>query len=381
MRLTCVTLVLAIALSSAADWPHFRGPARDGISGESSRYDDGAWPPGAPAWTASVGEGGSSPIVAAGRVYTFGRRDGQDRLECRALATGELLWSQGEAAPKYGRFHAGDEAHYSGPSATPEFDPGTGLIYTLGLDGDLNCRDTARDGEHVWGLNLYEQFGAGRRPDVGGGARDYGYTCAPLVLGDALIVEAGSPHGALIALDKRTGRRLWASQCTDPAGHTATMVPPAVGGVPCVAVLTLRGLLVARVDPGHEGETLAQFPWETHFANSIASPVVHGDSILLTSGYSQSRTVRVRITSGGAEQLWEAKGLFSKVCTPIVHDGRVYFAWQKLRCLDWQTGEKLWEGGRFGDDASLILTADERLIVFGARTLALCQTASRSPEA
>jgi outer membrane protein assembly factor BamB len=153
-----------------------------------------------------------------------------------------------------------------------------------------------------------------------------------------------------------------------------------VQGIPCVAVLTLRGLLVVRLDPAHLGETLARFPWETHFANSIAAPAVDGDSVILTSGYSQSRTARVRMTASGAELVWEAKGVFSKVCTPIVADGRVYFAWHKLRCLDWETGAQLWAGGRFGDDASMILTADRRLVVFGGGSLALCATDAASSD-
>lgn len=374
MRLSIALIVLLVLPCAADDWPHFRGPTRDGVSAESSHYDDGAWPPGDPAWTAEVGEGGSSPIVAGGQVYTLGWRDGSDRVECRDLTTGELIWAQTYQAPVHGRYHAGDENHYSGPSATPEFDAETGLLYTLGIDGDLHCRDTADEGAPVWGLNLYDDFGAGQRPDVGGGVRDYGYTCAPLVLGDTLIIEAGSPQGTLIALNKRTGARLWASQCKDPAGHTASMVPMTVEGVPCVAVLTLRGLLVVRVDAGHEGETFAQFPWETSFANSIASPAVSGDSVVLTSGYSQSRTARVRVTSGSADLVWEKRGVFSKICTPVIHGGRVYFAWQKLRCLDWESGELLWEGGRFADDASMILTSDQRLIVYGGKTLALCGT-------
>lgn len=374
MRLT-IALILATALAcSAADWPHWRGPARDGTTTESSRFSEGAWPPGDPVWTAQVGDGGSSPIVAEGRVYTIGWRDGAECVECRDLPSGEVLWSRSYEAPRYARYHVGDEGQYSGPSATPEYDPETGLLFTLGIDGDLTCWDAARDGERVWGLNLYDDFGAKQRPDVGGGLRDYGYTCAPMVVGDAVLVEAGSPQGSIIALHRRTGERLWASKATEEAGHTGGMARMTVEGVPCVAVLTLRGLLVVRVDAGHEGETLARFPWETSFANTIAAPAVFGDSVIITSGYSQSRTARVRVTPDGADLVWETRNVFSKVCTPVIHGGRVYFAWHKLRALDWETGKVLWEGGRFGDDASLILTADERLVVFGARTLALCET-------
>ncbi|MGD9494833.1 MAG: PQQ-binding-like beta-propeller repeat protein [Armatimonadota bacterium] len=376
-------LLVAFAVVDAAlgaDWSHWRGPNRDGTTPESSRWEEGAWPPGEPAWTASVGAGGSSPLVVGGRIFTLGWRDDADHLECRDAATGDLQWAQSYPAPKWGRHHAGDENQYHGPSSTPEFDAETGYLYTLSIDGDLNCWDTAREGERVWGMNLYDEFGAGRRPDVGGGVRDYGYTTSPLALGQWLIVEVGAPAGNLMAFDKRTGRRLWASGCADPAGHTGGPAPMTVEGIPCVAILTLHRLLVVRLDAGHEGETLAEYPWETQCANSIAGPAVYGDSVVLTSGYSQSRTVRVRVGSDGAELLWEARGRYSKVCTPVIHGERVYFAWQRLHCLDWQSGRPLWEGGRFGDDASMILTADERLIVLGNRRLALCETAARSPD-
>lgn len=52
MRLT-VTLLLATAIVCPADdWPHFRGPARDGTSAESSRHHESGWPPGDAPWTA-----------------------------------------------------------------------------------------------------------------------------------------------------------------------------------------------------------------------------------------------------------------------------------------------------------------------------------------
>jgi hypothetical protein len=70
------------------------------------------------------------------------------------------------------------------------------------------------------------------------------------------------------------------------------------------------------------------------------------------------------------------------VCTPVIHEGHVYFMWQKVRCLDWETGRQKWEGGSFGDPGSCILTVDDRLIVYGKNgKLALVETAKRSPSA
>ena len=298
MSRVALLLTLLPALVAADDWPHWRGPNRDGTTAESSRWEDGAWPPGEPAWTASVGAGGSSPIVVGGRVYTLGWREDADHVECRDGATGALQWVQSYPAPKWGRHHAMDESLYRGPSSTPEFDAETGYLYTLGLDGDLNCWDIGREGARVWGRNLIDDFAVPRRPPIGGRVHDYGYTTAPLVHGDWLLVEVGAPTGNLMAFDKRTGEARWASVGADPAGHTGGLAPLQVEGIPCVAVLTLHRLVVVRLDAGYEGQTLAEHPWETSFGQSIASPVVSGDSVLLTSGYSQSRTARVRIAPG-----------------------------------------------------------------------------------
>src|SRR5947208_16280565 len=123
---------LALTLSAfAADWPHWRGPDRNGITDESSGWTGEQWLADKPAWTATVGEGASSPIVVGERVFTLGWEDGNDTLRCLSAKDGKLVWSQSYKCPRYGRFHMGDEGLYSGPSSTPEFDPATGFLYTL----------------------------------------------------------------------------------------------------------------------------------------------------------------------------------------------------------------------------------------------------------
>jgi len=216
------------------------------------------------------------------------------------------------------------------------------------------------------------------------GRRDYGYTSSPLVHGETLIVEVGADDrrggGSLVGFDKRTGKPLWASEAKDAAGHNGGPVPISVQGVPCVAVLNHAGLLVARLDAGREGRTVARYPWVTHFANNIASPTVQGDSVLITSGYNHQRISRLKITLKGAERVWEAD-LHSKVCSPVVYNGHVYWAWQNLYCLDWQTGKVRWQyPGRLSDPGSCIVTGDGRLIVWaGTGRLLLAETADRAP--
>src|SRR5262245_8666964 len=62
------------------DWPQWRGPDRTHISKETGLLQ--SWPSGGPklAWTATgMGEGFSTPSIAAGRIFLMGN---VDRKEC-----------------------------------------------------------------------------------------------------------------------------------------------------------------------------------------------------------------------------------------------------------------------------------------------------------
>ena len=166
---------------------------------------------------------------------------------------------------------------YKGATSTPEFDAATGFLYTLSTDGHLNCWNTRQAGKKVWGLNFYDLFKMPRRPQVTkkrGTRRDYGYTSAPLVHGDWVLVEAGSTkHGNLIAFDKRTGRTAWGSQNKDPAGHTGGLAPMTVEGVPCMAVLTALNLVITRLDGANAGKEVVLHLAHLRAKASKAGPV------------------------------------------------------------------------------------------------------------
>ncbi|MBM4072071.1 MAG: hypothetical protein FJ271_24560 [Planctomycetes bacterium] len=354
--------LLVVSISQGADWPHWRGPNRDGTSPESSGFDAGAWKNLKPVWRVNVGRGCSAPLVVAGKVYTTGWKAGKDFVSCHDAVTGKEIWSQAYNCPQYGRKALGDQDQYAGPSSTPEFDAATRFPYTLSTDGDLNCWDTDNQGRNVWRLNLHKRYRVAQRPRVAqSGHRDYGFTTAPLVAGDQVLVEAGAAEGTVLAFDKRTGKEAWRSELKEPAGHTGGLVPMTIEKVSCVAVLTHFHLAVMRLDDGNEGKTVARYPWVTEFANSIPTPAVHGPHVLVTSAYNQMKMCKVKITLRGAEKVWESRNP-SGVCSPVIHKGRVYFAWRGIRCLDFDTGKRLWAGVNTGYPGSCIVTGDDRLI-------------------
>lgn len=367
MRVAVVVALFA-GVVNGEEWPGWRGPNRNDITSEKSGWGSGGWRLKR-IWSKSVGAGGTSVVVGGkGRLYTMGWISGKDYVYCLDAATGKEIWKKEYKCRPYGRYARGDQGWYKGVTSTPEYDGQTGLLYTLSTDGDLYCR-RGQNGEKVWHINLYDKYKVKRRP----GNRDYGYTSSPLIQGELLIVEVGDDEGNLMAFEKRSGKRRWASQCNDPAGHNSGPMPMTVQGVPCIAVFTCASLLVVRTDKGHEGKTVARYGWVTDYNNNIASAAVSGNKVLVTSGYNQNRMCMFEITLKGISKRYEVKGDYSKVCTPVIYNNHIYIAYNQLRCYEIdKDGLKLrWTGSRdkfdFGTEGSCLITGDRRLIAFGSR--------------
>ena len=365
-----------------ADWPHWRGPGRNDVSPEPSGWDGRSWLK-SPLWNVNVGEGSSSAVVIGDHVYLTGWSKNRDTIFCLDSDTGKQVWQQSYESPRYGRFAIGDQKLYSGACSTPDYDSETGLLFTLGVDGNLNAWDTGKKGQLSWSLNIYDRYKAERRPEVAERKktqRDYGYMSSPLVFGMQLIVEVGGKTGNVVSFDKHTGRELWRSENRDEAGHTGGPVPIRVQGVSCVAVLTLRNLVVTRIDGNNAGKTVAVYPWTTDYGNNIATAAVFEDSVIITSAYNHFAMCRMNVSLQGATKVWKNE-LASGVCSPVIHEGRVYWAWRGVHCVDFETGTELWSGGKVGSQGSCILTSDDRLIVYANKgSLTLVETAKRSPQ-
>src|SRR5512133_830090 len=96
LLLSALSAPVAVAIlelnASAADWPQWRGPQRDGISRETGLLK--SWPAEGPKvlWKADLGQGFSSFAVADGRVFTqYQDKDGQ-WLIALDEKTGATLW-------------------------------------------------------------------------------------------------------------------------------------------------------------------------------------------------------------------------------------------------------------------------------------------------
>jgi outer membrane protein assembly factor BamB len=331
-----VIAIKAGPASSAADWPQWRGPKRDGVwteTGVVERFESGQLPL---KWRVPIGSGYNGPTVAGGRVFVMDRvtePSPQERVRCFEAATGARLWS-------YAYECVYERVQYeAGPRASVSIDEDR--AYSLGTMGHLHCFD-ATSGKVLWRHDCRKEYGA--RVPV------WGIAAAPLVEGDLVIIQIGARDNAcLMAFDKATGQEKWRA-LNDPASYSAPIVIEQAGQR---VLICITGRRVVGLDP-----LTGQLYWEHPFPPkemviTIATPVFDGAHLFVTSFYEGSLLLKVHQEKLAVEQLWRRQGasetrtdaLHCCISTPLILGEYIYGvdSHGELRCLDLQTGDRLWE--------------------------------------
>src|SRR5215218_5994057 len=104
------------ALASAANWPQWRGPNRDGVSQDTGLL--ASWPGAGPplVWkTQGLGEGYAAFSVVGDRLYTQGQQGNQQFVLAYDVNTGKQVWK----TPSGRSYH---ESRGHGPRGTPTVD-------------------------------------------------------------------------------------------------------------------------------------------------------------------------------------------------------------------------------------------------------------------
>jgi outer membrane protein assembly factor BamB len=339
-----LALIAALAAPTlpahADDWPHWRGPQRNGISAEKGFLTE--WPSGEPpiAWRAKVGLGFSSIVVGDGRAFTVGHEGKQDTVFSFDAVTGKVVWKHSYAA------ELGDVYFEGGTTGTPTL--AGDRLYWLSRWGDAFCFEAAT-GKIVWSKNLQKETGAP--------GPDWGFTGAPLVHENIVIVNMGD---AGAAVEKDTGKLVWKS-AEKNCGYSTPL--PIVRDGKTLAVLASSQSYVA-IEPA-TGKEAWRIRYLTQYNVNAADPVIDGDRVLLSTGYGKGAAL-YRIGAGEPEQLWKSKALRTQMNAAVLLDGYLYGAdgdtteKAALKCLDFATGKEKWAQANFGSGAAIV--ADGQLI-------------------
>jgi outer membrane protein assembly factor BamB len=336
-----VCLVNQAMAQSAANWPQWRGPNRDGISKETGLLKQ--WPADGPplVWKAAgAGRGYSSFSISNGRMYTMGLRGDREFIVAFDVATGKEVW-----ATPHGTAFRNDRG--DGPRGTPTIDGDR--IYALGGSGDLSALN-AGTGKVIWTKNVLKEFG--------GSNIQWGISESPLVMGNKLLVNAGGPGASIVALNKTNGSVIWKSQ-SDDAGYSSG-IPIEVNGATQVVFFTAQRAV--GLDP-NDGKLLWEYARPSNRVANVATPIVRANRVFISSDYGTGGGVVEIKPDNKAQEIYFTKEMKNHHSSSVLIGDHLYgFSSSILVAMKFDTGEIAWRDRSVGKGS--LVYADGHLYCF-----------------
>jgi outer membrane protein assembly factor BamB len=356
---SCVlTLSLVATVSLAADnWPQWRGPNGQGVSGEKQLPTE--WGPEKNiVWKLPLDSGHSSPIVWGDRAFVTsviegapipGQKaavhmmEGKEWIHPDSVAadlkhtfkvvaidtkTGKVAWEQvAYEGPVYDARHR--RSSFAGPTMATD---GTMVYAYFGPEG-LFAYDF--NGKLAW--KVVEKF---KTLGLGTGT-------SPVIHRNLVIVQRDEDNGeasVVVAYDKTTGKEVWKT----PRKIQVTWSTPVLVEAGGRTELVTNGVEnVIAYDPA-SGKEL----WQTKGveSNAIHTPLVGKGLVIVTAGFPAKRIIAIRPGEQPADKriAWEYTKGTGYVLSNILYGDYVYLSTDNgiLTCLDAATGEVKYEGGR-----------------------------------
>jgi outer membrane protein assembly factor BamB len=341
-------LAVACAALLAADWPEYRGPARDGRSTEKGLPEK--WSPTGDnlAWRAPYG-GRSGPIVVGNRVYLQNlvgdEKTTQERLMCLDADSGKPIWER--------RFsiYLSDVPQHRAGWASPAADPETGNLYVFTVGAELIA--LSRDGKVLWSRSLTEDFGAITTHG--------GRTVSPIVDGSNVIVntlnfgwgDLARTSNRYFAFDKRTGQVVWISS-PQQRHYDTNYAMPVTADVNGMRLLIVGGTdgVIHGIKAG-TGEPV--WRWDVSKRAINNSVVTRGTTVYVTHSEENIGTSEMGMVAaidasakgdvGPSDVKWITRGFLGGFASPVHDDARLYHVdnGAVLGAFDLESGKKLWD--------------------------------------
>ena len=309
-------------VDNGPSWPEFHGAGRTNISSETGLLK--RWPEGGPplVWKFSeCGTGYSGVAIAQGMIFTAGDFGPVEMLLAFDL-DGKLLWKSpnGEA---WGMASPGSRT-------TPTYDDGT--LYQMNPTGRLAAFD-AQSGKSLWAVDLKSEFEA-----------KYGVWALAenvIVDGGKVLCMPGGPKGRVVALDKRTGKTLWANTEIE---HSAAYCSPVIvthAGVRQLITMTQQSVVGVDVETG---KLVWSAPFVPTSPQNALTPVFQDGQLFVACGHSTGGTLmKIEPDARTASTVWHREDLDNCHGGAILVDGKLFGSGCRLGgknfyCVDFLTG-------------------------------------------
>jgi outer membrane protein assembly factor BamB len=333
-----VVVCATLAVVHAENWPQWRGPSLNGVSGETnlpvrwSATENIAWKLPLPAWS------GSTPIVWGDRLFLNVADKGSLFLWCVDRAKGGVTWKQ--------HLGDGDRRERKQNMSTPSPVTDGRNVWVMTGTGILKSFDFT--GKEIWSRDIQKDYGRF--------GLNWGYGSSPLLYEDSLFVQV--VHGMktddpsyVLRISKATGRTIWRVERPTSARYESpdAYTTPALLKYGNTVEIVITG---ADVVTGHDWSTGKEL-WRAGGLNPgndgaqriVASPVIHGDLIIAPS---RERPL-LALKPGGRGDVTSSHRLWSfnngpDVPTPVTDGTYVYLVNDRgiVWCLDAKTGREVY---------------------------------------
>ncbi|MCK5176044.1 MAG: PQQ-binding-like beta-propeller repeat protein, partial [Planctomycetes bacterium] len=327
----CIVLAIVlgvVSLSSAGDWPQWRGPYFNGSTDETglpshwTTTENIAWSVDLP------GASAATPIIWKGRVFISSTDSENESLlaMCLDRADGKVLWRHeaGKGTRKDKR------SNFAAPSPVTDgkvvvFFYGNGVLVGFDLEGN-----------RLWSRNIqddYEEF-----------AFLWTFSSSPTLIDGRLylqVLQRDEPVGGrghegaesyLLAIDAGTGKTIWrhirpSKALRESREAFSTPIPFSTGGSTRLLVVGGDALSCHDLDSGEELWRWGQWnPNRIGHWRVVPSPVT-GEGLILVCPPKNTPVYAIRPPAGAGKAAtveWESseeRDLTSDVPTPAFYDG------------------------------------------------------------
>jgi outer membrane protein assembly factor BamB len=335
------------------NWPQWQGPDRTGISVETGLLKQ--WPKAGPAvvWSINgLGQGYGTTAIQGDRIYIQGTQGAKSIVFCLNRADGKIIWTR-PLGPG-----VDDKDRGGGPRGTPTVDGSR--VYALTENGDLACLNT-QDGAVFWAFNILTKFK--------GSNIKWHISESPLVDGNNLIVTPGGPNATIVALDKMSGKTIWATtELSDAAGYSSCIVAD-IQGVRTIMTLTAGAGVGIRAS---DGRLMWWYDRVSNKIANIATPIFSQDKVFYTSAYNTGcALLRLKADNGLVkfEEIYFSREMMNHHGGVMLVNGFLYgFSNEILTCMEFETGKVRWKARSVGKgtltyaDGNLYLVSENNIV-------------------
>lgn len=352
--------ILALALLAAlhaggADWPEFRGPTGQGhasATGLPLQWNAASHV----AWRVAIeGEGWSSPVLKAAKLYLTSAvlNAGKETLRVLSLdaRSGKILWNVAVLTPERSPGIHPKNGHAS-PTSIIE---GDRLYVHFGHQGTA-CLD-------LTGKILWRNTGLPYSPVHGNGG-------SPIIVDDLLIFSSeGERDPFVAALDKATGSIRWKTARVTPANKKFSFSTP--------LLITVAGQKQV-ISPG-SGAVCAYDPkdgrelWRVRYGQGysvIPRPVFGHGMIFIGTGYDSPSIYAIKVEGASGDVTdshvaWTLKKGAPYTPSLLLVGEELYAVSDNgiASCLDAKTGAVHWQERTGGECSASPIFADGRIYV------------------